>query len=221
MKLLSSGSHNIAWFKLAEFVSRGEKERALTVYKLLMHSITDQAFAYQLEGDILLAFDDDAAIEKYHLAANIYKKNGNYQKAIAVYEHVALFKNDLKILEALLDVYDVLQDQIGIINSFARFAILAVQFKNFGLLINRLHVYLMTRNNVLKAELYGYTFFALLFHDTQNPQIEMYLFQALDLYIKADDPTALTKFMAKLKVSHDGFYTLAQDVLLEGAKLDF
>src|SRR3989338_10235403 len=195
MKLLSSGSHNIAWFKLAEIVSRGEKERALSVFKLLMHSISDPAFAYQLEGDILLAFDDDAAIDRYHLAANLYKKNGDYQKAIAVYEHVALFKNDLKILEALLDVYDVLEDQTGIINSFARFAILAVQVRNFGLLINRLHVYLMMRDNILKAELYGYTFFALLFHDVTNPQIEMYLFQTLDLYVKSDSHSLLTKFM--------------------------
>lgn len=217
MKLLSSGSHNIAWFKLADIISRGEKERALSVFKLLMHSIPDQAFAYQLEGDILLAFDDDAAIDRYHLAANLYKKNGDYQKAIAVYEHVALFKNDLKILEALLDVYDVLEDQVGIINSFARFAILAVQVRNFGLLINRLHVYLMMRNNVLKAELYGYTFFALLFHDVENPQIEMYLFQALDLYMKADNKNLLTRFMAKLKVSHDDYYKIAEDVLV-GAK---
>ncbi|MBP6870217.1 hypothetical protein KBC04_05015 [Candidatus Babeliales bacterium] len=215
MKLLSSGSHNIAWFKLADFISRGEKERALSVYKLLMHSITDQAFAYQLEGDIFLAFDDDAALDSYHQAANIYKKNGDYRKAIAVYEHVALFKNDLKILEALLDVYDILQDQVGIINSFARFAILAVQMKNFGLLINRLHVYLMTRNSILKAELYGYTFLALLFHDSQNPQIEMYLFQALDLYAKIEDSYALTRFMAKLRVSDDYFYNIAEKVLLD------
>lgn len=217
MKLLSSGAHNIAWFKLAEFVSRGEKERALSVYKLLMHSIADQAFAYQLEGDILLAFDDNAAIDRYHLAANVYKKNGNYQKAIAVYEHVALHKNDIRVLEALIDIYDVLQDQVAMINSFARFAILAVQIKNFGLLINRLHVYLMTKNDVVKAELYGYTFFALLFHDSSNPQIDIYLFQALDLYVRCQDAHALTRFMAKLKVSHDGFYIMAQDVL-QGAK---
>jgi hypothetical protein len=184
-----------------------------------MHSITDKGFSYQLEGDILLAFDDDVAIDRYHVAANIYKKHGDYQKAIAVYEHVALFKNDLKILEALLDVYDILQDQIGIINSFARFAILAVQVKNFGLLINRLHVYLMTRNNILKAELYGYTFFALLFHDLENPQIEIYLFQALDLYMKADDANVLKRFMAKLKVSSDVFYKIAEGVLLEAQNI--
>ena len=213
MKLLSSGSHNIAWFKLADIVSRGEKERALSVYKLLMHSIADQAFAYQLEGDILLAFDDNAAIDRYHCAANLYKKHRNYQKAIAVYEHAALFKNDVKILEALLDVYDVLGDQKGIINSFARFAVLTVQTKNFGLLINRLHVYLMTQNTILQAELYGYTFFALLLHDLQNPQIKIYLLQALDLYMKIDDAHLLTRFMAKLQASNDDFYSIAEDFL--------
>jgi len=217
MKLLSSGSHNIAWFKLAEFVSRGEKERALSVYKLLMHSIADQAFAYQLEGDILLAFDDITAIDRYNSAANLYRKDGDYQKAIAVYEHVCLFQQDLKILEALLDVYDILGDQKGIINSFARFAVLAVQQKNFGLLINRLHVYLMSRDIILQAELYGYTFFALLFHDVQNPQIKIYLFQALDLYMKADDAHLLTRFMVKLQASHVDFYARAEDFLL-GAK---
>ncbi|MDP3788570.1 MAG: hypothetical protein Q8Q60_04640 [Candidatus Chromulinivorax sp.] len=213
MKLLSSESHNIAWFKLADIVSRGEKERALSVYKLLMHSIADQAFAYQLEGDILLAFDDNNAIDRYHAAANLYKKNGDYQKAIAVYEHAALCKNDVKILEALLDIYDVLGNQIGIINTYARFALLAVQMKNFGLLINRLHVYLMTHNTVLQAELYGYTFFALLTHDVQNPQISIYLSQAIDLYVQVEDSHLLTKFMAKLKVTHELFYKKAENML--------
>lgn len=215
MKLLSSGPYNIAWFKLADIVSRGEKERALAVYKLLMHSIPDKAFAFQLEGDILLSFDDDVALDRYHSAANIYKKNGDVQKAIAVYEHVLLFKKDLKTLEALLDLYDVLQDQDGIINVFSRCAQLAVQLKNFGFLINRLHFYLMTGNEVLKAELYGYTFFALLLHDTQNPQIDIYLSQAVDLYAKSQDPCLLTRFMAKLKALDDVFYEKAENFLLE------
>lgn len=213
MKLLSSGSHNIAWFKLADIVSRGEKERALSVYKLLMHSIADQAFAYQLEGDILLAFDDNMAIDRYHAAANIYKKHRDYQKAIAVYEHISLYKSDLATLEALLDVYSMLGDQTGIISSYYRFAIIAIQQKNFGLLINTLHTYLMTANITLQAELYGYTFFALLFHDVENPQIKMYLFQALDSYLKVQDAHVLTRFMAKLKVSHEDFYEKAEKIL--------
>jgi len=215
MKLLSSGSHSIAWFKLADFVSRGEKERALSIYRLLVHSIADKAFAHQLEGDILLAFDDYVAIEHYHLAANLYKKEHDYQKAIAVYKHVVLVKKDLKALEAILDIHDHLKDQIGMIHSFSQFAILAVQLKDFGTLINRLHLYLMTKNDIIKAELYGYTFFALALHDQENPQIEMYLTQALDLYLKCGDSSLLTQFMSKLEVSHELFYKVAQEILLK------
>jgi len=215
VKLLSSGSYSIAWFKLADIVSRGEKERALSVYKLLMHSIQDEAFALQLEGDILLSFDDDAALDRYNIAANLYKKNGDYQKAIAIYEHAALFKNNIKISEALLDIYDILQDQRGVIHTFSKFAVLAVQTKNFGLLINRLHVYLMTHDIVLKAELYGYTFFALLEHDIKNPQIEIYFTQALDLYVQSENHNLLTRFMAKLKVSSESFYEIAENFLID------
>lgn len=102
MRLLRSDSYNVAWFKLADFVSRGEKERALSVHKLLMHSVQDEAVPYQLEGDILLAFDDDAALDRYHVAANIYKKASKMKQAASVYEHVTFFKQDEKILEAFL-----------------------------------------------------------------------------------------------------------------------
>jgi tetratricopeptide (TPR) repeat protein len=215
MKMLSSGSHNIAWFKLAEFVSRGEKERALSVYKLLMHSVADQAFAHQLEGDILLAFDDASAVDRYHRAADVYKKQKDYQKAIAVYEHVASCKNDLKNLQALLEIYDYLQDDRGLVNSFARFANLAVATKNIGLLINQLHAYAAKTTISVQAELYAYTCLALLAHDPLNFSIKTYLQQTIELYCAVDNPHALDKFMAKLKVLHESFYEFSQEILLK------
>ena len=215
MKLLSSGSHNIAWFKLAEFVTRGEKERALSVYKLLMHSVADQAFAHQLEGDILLAFDDAAAVDRYHNAANIYKKQKNYQKAIAVYEHVASSKQDLNNLQALIDLYEHLQDYTNMMYSFSRFADVAVKTNNVGLLVNRLHAYAATSNISVQAELYGSTCFALIAHDRSNFSIKMYLQQAVELYLKVNNPRSLDKFMAKLKVLDEDFYDLAQKFLCE------
>src|SRR3989339_170090 len=141
MKLLSSGSYNIAWFKLADFVARGEKERALNVYKLLMHSIADEAFAYQLEGDILLSFHDDKAIDRYNFAAKLYKKNGDYQKAIAMYEHILSLKDNITTMEALLQIYEFLSDHIKIIHTYSRFALLAVQSNAFDLLVHRLNIY--------------------------------------------------------------------------------
>ena len=58
MKQVALGKTSLAWFKLAEFVTRGEKERALSIFRLLAHSIRHDALVVQLEGDILLAFDD-------------------------------------------------------------------------------------------------------------------------------------------------------------------
>jgi len=81
MRLPTNRSYTLAWFKLANFVNRGEKERALNVLKLLMHSIQDEAVPYQLEGDLLLAFDDNAALDRYHVAANLHKITGKTTKA--------------------------------------------------------------------------------------------------------------------------------------------
>jgi hypothetical protein len=89
MRNVPSDKYSVAWFKLAECVSRGEKERALGVYRLLSHSLTDQAFARQLHGDILLSFNDTvAAIEHYRMAAHLYKNDNRILEAAAVNEHL-------------------------------------------------------------------------------------------------------------------------------------
>lgn len=89
MKHFSAEKYNLAWFKLAECVSRGEKERALGVYRLLLYSVGDDALSTQLYADILLSFGDKiAAIEKYLEAIIIYKKENKIIEAIAVYEHL-------------------------------------------------------------------------------------------------------------------------------------
>jgi len=89
MRHLPANKYNIAWFKLAECVSRGEKERALGVYRLLSHSLEDEAFVYQLEGDILLAFGDTSgAIQRYAHALQTYKRDERYVEAAAIVEHI-------------------------------------------------------------------------------------------------------------------------------------
>lgn len=95
MKHDVSEKYSVAWFKLADCVSRGEKERALGVYRLLAHSLEDSAFAQQLEADLLLSFKDEkAAFDKYCQAANVYKKQGNILQAAAVYEHALTMQPD-------------------------------------------------------------------------------------------------------------------------------
>lgn len=111
-----SEKNTVAWFKLADFVSRGEKERALNLYKLLMHSINDEALALQLAGDIFIAFNDQQAIEKYTSAGRMYKKQKRFLQAATVYEHViTLQESSLDVLIDLLEIYTTLQNQVKII----------------------------------------------------------------------------------------------------------
>lgn len=88
MKQTSKDKYSIAWFKLAQYVSRGERERAMGIYRLLSHSIDNQAFARQLEGDILLFFNDESALSKYKEAAALYLKQNGSMQAAAVYEQI-------------------------------------------------------------------------------------------------------------------------------------
>jgi len=89
MKPTSSDKYSVAWFKLAECVTRGEQERAFGVYRLLAHSFEDKAFALQLAGDLYLAFSDSAsAVAKYEMAAQLYQESGRTGEAAAVYEHL-------------------------------------------------------------------------------------------------------------------------------------
>lgn len=98
----------IAWFKLSECLARKEKERALGVYRLLYHSIDDEALAVQLEGDLLLFFDDEVAIAKYKRAVELYEKQERFPLAIGVCEHIITLKpSDLWALKRLSDLYRI------------------------------------------------------------------------------------------------------------------
>lgn len=95
MKQVPLDRYSIAWFKLAECVSRREKERALGVYRLLSHSIDDQAFKYQLEGDLLLSFNDtQQAAEKYLHAIHNYKQTDRLFEMAALYGHLITIQPD-------------------------------------------------------------------------------------------------------------------------------
>jgi len=96
----------VAWFKLAELISRREKEKALSLYRLLAHSFEDKAYALQLEGDILWSLDDSAAFDKYTQAAFLYRKEKRIASAIAVYEHLlTLQPNNYEYLSTLVVLY--------------------------------------------------------------------------------------------------------------------
>jgi hypothetical protein len=98
---------SVAWFKLAEVITRGEKERALSIYRLLMHSIPSEAIKAQLEGDILDIFNDGAAVYAYSRAAELYQKNHEDMQAFLLYEIiVSLLLTQQEHLQAYVIVRD-------------------------------------------------------------------------------------------------------------------
>ena len=106
MTPLSPEKYTVAWFTLAAFIARKEKERALGIYRLLTHSLHNEALAYQLEGDILLSFSDEKALSAYEKAAAFYEKQGAIVQAAAVYEHlVTLVPDYLDYAHKLVRLY--------------------------------------------------------------------------------------------------------------------
>ncbi len=215
MRTFASESYTIAWFKIADFVARGEKERALHVYRLLMHSVEEPALSYQLEGDILLAFDDDAALDRYHVAANLYKKAGKWQQAISVYEHAGLFKEDEKILEALFDMYLSVKNRIGILGSFSRLSKICLQQNKKEFLILLLHRSSVLIDDATQALLHARFVRSLLLYDDTAIEISMHIQHALDLFLNVlhtdkHHEKDLQKFLSDLKSLHDYEYEQAK-----------
>lgn len=102
----SQQEKSLAWFKLADLIARGEREKALSVFRLLAHSLSDRAYVLQLEGDILWYLDDKSAVERYKQAAFLYQKEKRWVDAIAIYEHLLGQSSDsCQILATLLVFY--------------------------------------------------------------------------------------------------------------------
>lgn len=82
-----------AWQALTKAITCKQKDRALGIYRLITRTFDNKAIAMQLEGDILLAFNDtQAALEKYTQAAQRYQTQGDDVKARMINEHIALLQ---------------------------------------------------------------------------------------------------------------------------------
>ena len=109
MKQVSSGRSSVAWFKLAEFVGRGEKERAFDLYRLLMHSHESKAFMKKLEADIMVSFDFEQALKEYTQAAHWYIQDEQIEEAAFIYEWVVFLCPDRpEYCEKAIDLSDKL-----------------------------------------------------------------------------------------------------------------
>lgn len=111
MKQVMGDKYSIAWFKIAEFIARGERERALGVYRLLSHSIHDKAIAEQLAGDIFFSLQDiPDAISKYKEAAREYGSSQRSLYAAGIYHHLIVLDpgQAFYYLRQLIDIYQAL-----------------------------------------------------------------------------------------------------------------
>lgn len=109
LEAVNSKTSCVAWFKLADLITRKEKEKALNLYRLLSHSFDDKAYALQVEGDILWSLEDEVALDKYRQAAYLYKKEKNLVAATAVYEHLlTLQPNNYDFLSTAIILYILL-----------------------------------------------------------------------------------------------------------------
>ena len=106
MKHVDPEKCSLAWFKLADFVERREKERALGLYRLLTHAIDDRAFAAKLQGDILWAFKDSQAFNAYENAVTLFEKEDRLLEVLGIYEQlVSMDAKNITYLKSLCDLY--------------------------------------------------------------------------------------------------------------------
>lgn len=149
MRNVPPDKYNVAWFKLAECVSRGEKERALGVYRLLAHSLHDSGFARQLQGDIFVAFNDaPGALEHYQAAADLYQKDGRFTQAAAVYEHLlTLVPTQLSYVEKLVQLYGCAHNRTKMVSHATHLYTVLIdqqQYEEAIKVVDGLHVLLST-----------------------------------------------------------------------------
>lgn len=112
MKKIIGEKQSVAWFKLSEFVGRGEKERALSLFRLLTHSLSDQAFIKKLEAEILVQFEDEQALPIYVHAAHLYRLKGDLVEAVSIYETlVTLEPERTEYLEKVVTFFHELDNQ--------------------------------------------------------------------------------------------------------------
>lgn len=216
MRQASSDKYTIAWFKLAECVARGEREKALGVYRLLSHSIDDPAYALQLEADILLTFGDfTTAGQKYYESALLYRANGRYTQAAALCEHTLVFiPGDIASLELLVDLHEVLLNHEKI-RLFGLSLCSAYEKKRdcqkLGIVLQKILPYLSVEQQTVwlcKATI-------LLVNDAPqlSQVIQVLLQKALHALALRDDQEASRIFLANLQALNGWYYQQALQYL--------
>ena len=197
----SSEKANVAWFKLAEFVSRGEKERALGLYRLLTHSLDDPAFIKKLEAELISHFDVQEAEALYVDAAVLYKKRGQPEEAALIYEELTRLRpQNLTYLEKLI----FYSGELGWKEkSFLNRKKLYLLFLESGKVEKGLELYKSLEKSLKDADKFkfyqAFTLAALTHKYTEQKHIKNYMQKALDSFLRMGYEKELQQFVAGIK----------------------
>lgn len=213
---ISANKYNIAWFKLAECVSRGEKERALGVYRLLAHSLDDRAVASQLEGDILYTFGDKVmAKNRYDRAIAWYKHDKRFLEMAVVSEQMhGMYPHDRAYLEQLVDVYA----QLFVKSKVALYLLKLIQLhisENELLLVGDLldrYGYLLTVDMVITIR-QNFVCELLKSNDIPVNFIIQEVQKAVDVLIMIDGNLRLQQFLTMVQELNEEYYVQTCDYI--------
>jgi len=205
---------NIAWFKLAEFVTRGEKERALGLFRLLTHSFEDRAFIKKLEAEILASFSDEQAFAEYLQAAHLYRANGQLIEAVSIFETLTLFQPERsEHYEKVIAIFHELNNQEKVLSYQKQLCSLFVHqdrpdraFAVFEKMngLNDVERLSLQQGLVLSAVKNRYP---------QQALITNHLHRTLDGLLRFAGETELNKFLASLQVLNAVWHKDAVDYL--------
>ncbi len=210
MRNVPPDKYNVAWFKLAECVSRGEKERALGVYRLLAHSLTDSAFARQLQGDILFSFNDTlGAVEHYRKAAQLYQQDERFLEAAAVYEHIVVLAQDKQeFLYHLIELYRLLGMPGKMSVHGQSLCLLLLNAQHYA---NALALLDSLAHQVHDTSQVRYQVVTTLARNNYDltPAVERHIAALITDLIKGDEPVQLQRFMTSLETTNADYYAYA------------
>ena len=217
MTEFNSNKYSVGWYKLAEFVVKKEKERALGILRLLAHSLNDSAFASQLEGDLLSSFQDPKAVDCYVKAAQLFEKSSKTIEAVSVYEHLLTISPEtIEYLQKLLVLYQVLGNENKILASWGTLLDILVK-KNMLKEVDELCV----QSNMIFSNpliIHQYVIFSFLRYGEFDRDILNYHIQRAIEYSMGLSDSNLNQFIARLAALDQEAHGFACEVI---KKMDY
>lgn len=216
----SSEQYTVAWFTLAECVSRGERERAFGVYRLLSHSLDDRAVATQLKGDLCYAFKMPLqAIECYQSAVCLYKQSGRLLEAASVCEHIrTIDPYHIQNLNDLFDLYCLLQFDLRLQELISTITVVLAKQELYDVLCGLVPIIEKLHSFGARAHCYASIIYAL-YNQKKSAihSINFFAQHAVRAYIRHGDDTLLQQFIAKIKAYDDDIYTLVLHIIKDNS----